>query len=195
MKKIIAIILATMLLSSVAVFAVTPEIKAAWVNTLHVSEDCINAELCGDQYSEKTLSTGTTEAAFWGWATSNADFAGFSYSINGGEKVTQEAFKVEAEQAVKDAGEGAYDSRFDVKAAVTEGTQLVRVYADYADGTSEVIWVCEITVGTATDYTDNEPAAPSTPSNPETGDAMIVAIVAVATVALAGVVVSKKIHA
>ncbi len=212
MKKIISIILATMLLASVAVFAAVPDVKAAWVKTLHVSEDAINAQNCNGNYSTYTAAAGTTEAAFWGWASSNTDFAGFSYSINGGEKVTAAAFKVPAEQLVKDTGEGAYDYRFDVKAAVTEGTQLVRVYADYVDGTSEAIWACEVTVGTASDYTDNEaapetpsnpdtpsnpetPETPETPSNPETSDAMIVAIVAVATVALAGVAVSKKIRA
>ena len=209
MKKIISIILATMLLASVAVFAAVPDVKAGWTNTVHVSEDVIKTSAgnvtCGgntETTNYLTAATGTTTVGFWGWASANnSDFTGFSYSINGGEKVTDAAFKVPAEQLVKDTGVGAYESRFDVTAAVTEGTQLVRVYVNYADGTAEAIWACEVTIGEATDYTDNEadapstPSTPSTPSNPETGDAMIVAIVAVATVALAGVAVSKKVRA
>ena len=197
MKKIICLILATMLLASVAVFADVPDVTAGWTNTIHISYDEIKpGVVCGGNMAlinYYSAPSGTTEVGFWGWVTANnADFVGFSYSINGGEKVTDASFKVEPEQAVKDAGEGAYDSRFDVKVAVTEGTQLVRVYADYADGKSEAVWACEVTVGSASDYTDNEADAPS---NPETGDAMIVAIVAVATVALAGVAVSKKVRA
>lgn len=211
MKKIISIILATMLLASVAVFAAVPDVKAGWTNTVHVSEDVIKTSAgnvtCGgntETTNYLTAATGTTTVGFWGWASANnSDFTGFSYSINGGEKVTDAAFKVPAEQLVKDTGVGAYESRFDVTAAVTEGTQLVRVYANYADGKVEAIWACEVTVGAASDYTDNEaapetpsnPETPSTPSNPETGDAMIVAIVAVAAVALAGVAVSKKVRA
>ena len=202
MKKIVSLILATMLLASVAVFADVPDVTAGWTNTIHISYDEIKpGVVCGGDFNKinyYSAPSGTTEVTFWGWTTSNVEFTGFSYSINGGEKVTDASFTVEAEQAVKDAGAGAYDSRFDVTAALTEGTQLVRVYADYADGKSEAIWACEVTVGAASDYTDNEADAPSTPdapSNPETGDAMIVAIVAVATVALAGVAVSKKVRA
>ena len=204
MKKILSVVLATVfLLASVSVFAAeVPDVTAAWTNTIHVSFDEIKPGIvCGGDFNKinyYSAASGTTDVTFWGWATSDVDFVGFSYSINGGEKVTDASFKHDTEQAVKDAGAGAYDSRFDVKAIVSEGSQLVRVYADYADGTSEAIWACEVTVGAASDYTDNEgsaPSTPSTPSNPETGDAMIVAIVAVATIALAGVVVSKKIHA
>ncbi len=198
MKKIICIILATMLLASVAVFADVPDVTASWTHTMHVSYDEVKpGVVCGGDMNKINYysgAAGTTEVGFWGWATSDvAEFTGFSYSINGGEKVTDASFIVEAEPAVKDAGQGAYDSRFDVKAAVTDGTQLVRVYANYADGRVEAIWACEVTIGAATEYVDNESA--ETPDNPTTGDATIVAIVAVATIALAGVAVSKKIHA
>ena len=201
MKKILSVVLATVfLLASVSVFAAeVPDVTAAWTNTIHVSFDEIKPGIvCGGDFNKinyYSAASGTADVTFWGWATSDVDFVGFSYSINGGEKKTDASFKVEADQLVKDAGAGAYDSRFDVKAIVSEGSQLVRVYADYADGTSEAIWACEVTVGAASDYTDNEGSAPSTPSNPETGDAMIVAIVAVAAVALAGVAVSKKVRA
>ena len=208
MKKIIAIILATMLLSSVAVFAAVPDVKAGWTNTVHVSNDIIKStagNVTCDNDDAKinylTVPAGTADATFWGWVSGdNAAIEGFYYSVNGGEKATDAAFTVPAEDAVINAGKGAYDSRYDVKVPLTEGTQLVRVYVKYADGKMDAIWACEVTVGAASDYTDNEaapstPSTPSTPSNPETGDAMIIAIVAVATVALAGVAVSKKIHA
>ena len=207
MKKIVSLILATMLLASVAVFADVPDVTAGWSKTLHVSYDEIYTAdgatkvLCGGDSAKINAfaaSATATDVVFWGWTTSNTEITGFSYSINGGEKVTDASFKAETGEDVINAGEGAYDSRFRVNAAVTAGTQLVRVYVDYADGKSEAIWACEVTVGAASDYTDNEADAPSTPdapSNPETGDAMIVAIVAVATVALAGVAVSKKVRA
>ena len=210
MKKIVSLILATMLLASVAVFAAVPDVKAGWSKTIHVSYDEIYTAdgatkvMCGGDSAKINAfaaSATATNVVFWGWTTSNTEITGFSYSINGGEKVTDASFKAETGEDVINAGEGAYDSRFRVNAAVTAGTQLVRVYVNYADGTAEAIWACEVTIGEATDYTDNEadapstPSTPSTPSNPETGDAMIVAIVAVATVALAGVAVSKKVRA
>lgn len=205
MKKIISIILATMLLASVAVFAAVPDVKAGWTNTVHVSNDIIKSTagnvMCENNDAKinyLTVPAGTADATFWGWVSGdNAAIEGFYYSVNGGEKATDAAFTVAAEDAVINAGAGAYDSRYDVKVPLTDGTQLVRVYVKYADGKMDAIWACEVTVGTASDYTDNEaaPETPSAPSNPETSDAMIVAIVAVVAVALAGVAVSKKIHA
>lgn len=200
MKKIVSLILATVLLASVSVFAAVPDVTAGWANTVHVSNDEIKPGIvCGgvaDKINYYSAPTGTAEVGFWGWASAdNSDFAGFSYSINGGEKVTDASFKVAAEQAVIEAGPGAYDSRFDVAVAVAEGTQLVRIFADYADGTSEAVWACEVTIGEATDYEDAAGGADAPATNPETADTAVIAIVVVATIALAGVTVSKKVRA
>ncbi len=162
-KKVLSVFLALIFLFSVVVSAGDiPDVTEKWKNTIHVSCDSIKSTdgsiVCAGDLAKTnyySAPSGITEVTFWGWITSDVDFVGFSYSINGGEKFTDPYFTVEPEQAVKDAGVGEYDSRFDVRAVVSEGTQLVRVYADYADGESEAIWACEVTVGESTDYEDS----------------------------------------
>ena len=204
MKKVIALaIVAVMLVCSVSAAAGFTGNVAPWSgNVVHVSYDEVMANngIAGIMIAQTqsnidtpVLATGVTEATFWGWASASAEIAGFSYSVNGGEKVTNEAFKWETEQAVIDAGPGEFDSRYKVIVPVTEGTQLVRVYVDFADGTSVCFWTAELTVGEASEYVDG--AAGEEPEAPDTADAAIVVVAAVAAIALAGVVVCKKANA
>ena len=126
---------------------------------LYVSYDEIRPGiLCGgneENIKNPVLETGTSEATFWGWVALTQNVKSFSYSINRGEKVDQPFAVVEAEQAVLDAVqsvEGATTaSRFSVVVPVTEGTQIIEICAEFEDGSSEVFWTAELTVGKQTD--------------------------------------------
>ena len=204
MKKVIAlVIVAVMLVASVSAAADFTTNAAPFTgNIVHVSYDEVrNADdstniVCGGasaNINTPTFATGATGGIFWGWVSTSVEIAGFSYSINGGEKVTDAAFKWDTEQAVIDAGPGEFDSRYKVPVPATEGTQLVRLYVDYVDGTSDIFWTAEFTVGEASEYVDG--AAGEEPDAPDTADAAIVVAAAVAAIALAGVVVCKKANA
>lgn len=226
MKKLVSLALVVMMVSALAIstFAAGTEVnfdKEKWGdNVAHVSydeiknyDDSSNVVISQDAAKSRavTFEAGKEGAIFWGWVGAKKNITGFSYSINGADKVTDATFKYATEQAVVDAakGQGGVDgSRFKVKVPLSAGTQLVRVFVDYEDGTSDMFWACEATVGQATDYTDAEANVPGDgqgstddknpeqePSNPATADVAVVVIATVATVALAGVVVSKKVKA
>lgn len=209
MKKVLTLALAIVMvfalcLSASAAFdkaTAGDDCKATWTNTVHVSYDEIrNGDdtghvVCGDNVDNTfavLFESGATGCIFWGWTSASAEITGFSYTINGGEAVTNPDFTVEAEPAVVNAGPGDYDSRMKIAVPLTEGTQLVRCFANYASG-AEMIWMAEITVGEATTYTDAAAGSDVTP--PATSDAAVVVIAAVAAIALAGVVVVKKVRA
>lgn len=224
MKKIVSLALVAMMICTLAIstFAAATDVnnnKDAWKNLAHVSYDeqknfdgTSNVTIAGPDKTadeKKALMDAHTIAAdkegmiFWGWVGAKKEIKGFSYSINGGEAVTDATFTVAAEAAVvndaKSKG-GDFASRYKVKVPLAAGTQMVRVIVDYADGTSETFWACEATRGTATEYTDNgateigDGSGSTDDKNPATADVAVVVIATVATVALAGVVVSKKVR-
>lgn len=214
MKKLVSIVVvvAMCLALSLTAFAevdfTTPKEKV-----VHVSYDEIRPGIMvGTSTANKqtpVLASGTTEAFFWGWVALAEDVVSFSYSINNGEKVSPEDAKVTPEEAVINAAKGAEGattaSRFGVKVPVTEGTQLVKIFADFEDG-SEVFWIAEVTVGEATQYNPGEePSSPSVPSEPSdtdkepeqnapTGDVNVVFAVVAAALVLT-VICKKKIFA
>lgn len=111
------------------------------------------------------IASGEKTATFWGWIAATKDIVGFTYSVNGGEVADAGAGAVvDAEQPVWDSAtnpERPYDvatvadvSRFLVVVPVSEGTQFVRLYAEFADGTHELFWPAELTVGDETSYND-----------------------------------------
>ena len=124
----------------------------------HVSRDEVMPGIvCGQDETKTywpTFPAGTTEITFWGWASAdNSDIAGFSYELNYGEKITDPSFYVEAAQDVIEAGPGEFDARFKVVVPIEMcGMQSVVVYADFADGTSAVIWECNPTIEHDAEY-------------------------------------------
>jgi hypothetical protein len=213
MKKILAIAITILMVAvlSVSAFAeLRAEIAAANGENpklVHVSYDevrFIDAEgkengsiMCGGEEANiLTPAFGDDKyvagVVYWGWASANgSNIKGFSYAIDGGEKVTAESFKWDTEQAVIDAGPGEFDSRFKVVVPAVKGENKATVYVDYEDGTSEVIWIATATVANGPEKTADQPQQPT---NPGTADASVIAIAAVACVALAGVVVAKKVR-
>lgn len=201
-----------------------------WDKITHVSNDELKTAddkqdiICGGKNENicwPTLPSGRTGVIFWGWATAvESDITGFSYSINGGEKKTEASFKPETEDIViemgsKDPWNGTSTSRFKVLVPLTEGTQLVRIFADFADGSSEIAWISEITVGEKTEYTDKydktdptpdatkkpdataKPDTTKKPDNtnpPKTGDADLIFAVAACGIVLTAFL-KKKVHA
>ena len=199
-----------------------------WEKILHVSNDEIKTAddkeniLCGGDNTkicEPTIDSGSKGAIFWGWVTVvDSDIKGFSYSINGGEQVSEPSFKPATEEPVTNAGKnewkGEFTSRFKVLVPLTEGTQLVRIFVNFEDGSSEIAWISEVTVGEKTDYTDKyadgatdptkkpdttkKPDATKKPDNttnpPKTGDADLIFAVAACGIVLTAFL-KKKIHA
>ena len=106
------------------------------------------------------IASGTKEVTFSGWIGSDADSVpvAFTYSVNGGKPVKSTAWMMATEEAVVKAAEGqgaTYAQRFDVKVPIdADGTRVVRVYAEFENGTHELIWVAELTVGNASNFTD-----------------------------------------
>ena len=203
--------------------------KGQWDKIKHVSNDELRTAddkediVCASKNENicwPTLPSGRTGVIFWGWATAvESDITGFSYSINGGEKVTDPKFKPETEEAVINAGKtgwkGEFTSRLKVLVPLTEGTQLVRIFADFADGSSEIAWISEITVGEKTEYTDKydttdpdpdatkkpdttaKPDATKKPDNtnpPKTGDADLIFAVAACGIVMTAFL-KKKVQA
>lgn len=221
MKKAIFITLIALMSCMLMVTSFAVDFETEFEHVKHVSYDEIKPGIvCGndpEKINTPTIAAGTKEATFWGWIGSvDSDISGFSYSINGGDKKTDATFKYATEQAVVDAatGNGAtYASRFQVLVPVSDGTQLVRVYADFEDGTSELFWICELTVGEPSEYVDgagteptpSEPSDPGEPSDPtptpsqkpegpKTGDSNVIFAVAAAGIVMT-ILFKKKITA
>ncbi len=222
MKKALFILLVAFMSMALLVpaFAVDFDVPMEYVK--HISYDEVRPGIvCGQdtvKINEPEFASGTASVQFWGWiVVDDAEIAGFSYSVNGGAKKTDASFKVAAEDAVIAAGSGfgSSVSRFLVTVPVSEGTQLVRVFADLDNGESEVYWIAEVTVGEASDYedgnggttTDPEPSDPTNPDDnkpsdptdnpenpPKTGDASVVFAVAAAGIAMTALL-KKKICA
>ena len=142
---------------------------------LHVSYDEVKPGIvCGGD-AEKivypTVAAGTTEAVLWGWAACTETISGFSYAVNGGAVTKVDIFPTE--DAVKDAGAGVNGvvdtARFELKVPVTEGTQVIRGYVEFEDGSHELFWACELTVGTET-TPDDAGDTYSEGTAPEPGD-------------------------
>lgn len=135
--------------------------NGAGEHVLHVSYDEVRPDYLpgGGADVEKvlypTLAAGTTEALFFGWAVTDIEIEGFSFTIDGSEPTKVE--KYETGQDVVNAASpipGFVDvSRFGVKVPVTDGTHVVEIYVELADGTNEVIWIAELTVGEPTETT------------------------------------------
>ncbi len=217
MKKIVSLALVAMMICTLAIstFAAATDVnlnKDAWKKLTHVSYDEIQnydasafVTIGGDadKRNAVTLDAGKEGVVFRGWVGATAEIKGFSYSINGGEKTTDATFTQAAEAAVVTAANGTgatVASRFNVKVPLAAGSQMVRIFVEYTDGTADNFWACEATVGDATEYTDNgtteigDGSGSTDDKNPATADVAVVVIATVATVALAGVVVSKKVR-
>ena len=157
-----------------------------WDKIKHVSNDELKTAddqediICGGKNENicwPALPSGRTGVIFWGWVTvAESDIKGISYSINGGEKKTDAAFSPEPEADViytwAESHGGEYTSRIKVLVPLKEGTQLVRLFVDFEDGSSEIAWISEVTVGEKTEYTDKyvttEPTAkPDTTKKPD----------------------------
>ena len=161
-KRIIVFLVAIAFSASIFVSAY---VEGSWKNTVDVGRDEIRTEngsediLCHSdpQKAEAcNMSAGINELSFFGWiSANNSEITGFSYTLNGGEKKSDASFKVAPEPALETLGTGKYESRFLVKVPVASGTQIVRIYANFADGTYENIWKCQVNVGTATEFEDN----------------------------------------
>ncbi|MBO4423786.1 MAG: hypothetical protein J5879_10115, partial [Clostridia bacterium] len=165
MKRILsAVIVIAMIASAIStIFFATyqpgyqEDVQAAWKYVTHVSYDEIREGiLCGATAANidtPTVASGTTSVKYWGWIGAKKTISGFSYSVSGGETVTDPSFLVAAEAAVAEAAAGTgatSSSRFGVVVPVSEGSQRVRVFVDYSDNTSELIWQSILTVGDPT---------------------------------------------
>lgn len=202
MKKFMLIMLVALMGCMLTMTAFAVDFEREWTNTVHVSCDEIRdsedktIHVCAQDdtiINTPVLPAGTTGCIFWGWASANgSDIEGYSYSIDDGEKVTQPSFRFDTEDAVKAAGPGEYDWRFKVPVPLKDGKQVVRVYADFEDGTSEVVWIAEVTVGDGS--TDETPSVPGDEEPPKTGDVDLVLVVAAAGIALT-VLLRKKASA
>lgn len=220
MKKVMLITLIALMSCMLIVPSLAVDFDVPLEYVKHASYDEVRPGIICGQDTEKintpSLASGTTEAIFWGWVGSaEADITGFSYSINGGEKKTDAAFKHATEEPVIAAAAGngcEYASRFLIPVPVSEGTRLVRIYADFADGTSEVFWISEVTVGEASDYEDGagggtdpaptdkpDPSDPTaTPTKkpdtnpPKTGDSDVIFVIAAAGIVLT-ILFKKKV--
>lgn len=179
MKKIISIVVVVAMclaLSMTAFAEVDFTIPKEYV--LHISYDEVRPGIMvgNSEANIKTpvLATGTTEATFWGWVALAEEVVSFSYSINNGEKVTPADAVVAPEGPVVNAANGVAGataaSRFEVKVPVTEGTQLVQIFANFEDGTSEVFWIAELTVGEASEYDPNAGANAGDSNDDSNGD-------------------------
>ena len=183
MKKILAIALVAMMTVALCVCAsaniqdgIQPN-QSEWKYVTHTSYDEIRPGImCGgktENIDTPTVAAGTTELTFWGWIGATEEIKGFSYTLDGGEKVTKAEFTVAAEDAViqaaaptksNDGNEtpNATASRFQVVVPVTDGSHAVKVYADFANG-SDLIWDAKLTVGEATEAPAEQPAAEKDP--------------------------------
>ena len=223
MKKALLITLIALMSCMLMTTALAADFTIPEEYVKHVSYDEIQPGIVvgGDDALKNTptFASGTTEIKFWGWAVvAESDIAGFSYSVNGGEKKTDASFKAETEQGVVDAAAGVvggeYVSRFRVTFPVSEGSQLVRVFVYLENGDSEVFWIAEVTVGEPSEYVDGgsgteptdpeDPADPEDPTEPEdpadpetppqTGDANAIFAVAAAGIVLTALI-KKKVAA
>lgn len=202
MKKIVSIVVvvAVCLALSITAFAGV-DFTIPKEKVLHISHDEVRPGImCGQDTAKintPVLESGTTEAVFWGWVALAEDVESLSYSINNGEIISLNDAVIEAEKPVLDAAAGVAGattaSRFLVKVPVTEGTQLVKVFADFESG-SEVFWIAEITVGEATEYDPNAGRVnkedEANKDNVVTGDACVA--FAVVAMGLVLTVVNKK---
>ncbi len=93
------------------------------------------------------LPSGECGLIFWGWIGTKKEISGFSYTIDGGESVSDDAFTYVAEPAVASAaarGGAEYWSRFKIKLQIEKTPVTVRIYVNYSDGTEEAFWVCTV---------------------------------------------------
>lgn len=142
--------------------------KSEWKNVTHVSydeirnyDDSTNVVVGGNKAKMDAISLpyGSQGIIFWGWMGATKEITGFSYSINTAEPVTDASFKVTAEAGVVSAAQGTgatSASRYKVKVPLIGGESTVRVYVNYADGTSEAFWVCNASVSTVDPNTKYE---------------------------------------
>ncbi len=132
----------------------------SWTDITHVSYDeirCYDGStkvmIDGEFDNTKSISVYETDEgiAMWGWVATAKEIKGFSYTVDGDEKIFDDSFKYETEQTVIEAsvgtmtqdGRGCVDvSRFYVPVPLEIGKYVVKVYVEYTDGTSEIIWTC-----------------------------------------------------
>ena len=101
------------------------------------------------------LPSGTDKITVRGYITSDiADITGLAYSINGGEKIMDPNVKLESEPS-HPAHKDKYMYYITIDIPLSEGSQMVRIYAKYTDGAFENIGAGEIVNGEKTSYTDN----------------------------------------
>ncbi|MBS5843974.1 MAG: hypothetical protein KIC77_10920 [Clostridiales bacterium] len=205
MKKVMFVTLIALMSCMLVLSVSATDFELEWSNIVHVSYDEIRKAddtanlVCGTDtalINTPTLPSGETGCIFWGWASAdNSDIASYSYSIDDGEKVTDPSYRFTTEDAVKAAGPGEYDWRFKVPVPLKEGTQLVKIYADFEDGDSEVIWMAEITVGDgSTGGSTGTGDTTEDPQPPKTGDGNVIVAVAAAGIIMT-VLFKKKVSA
>ena len=171
MKKATLIILAALLCLTLVVpaFAADPDLTIEFDYVLGVSTDSIGDGISVTWGSTPELPVDTREAVIpsgtemispAGWVVADKEIVAYSFAINGGS-VTKSADFV-----VRETGEGldahvaanfadAEDySRFSIAIPVSDGTQIVRMYVEFADGTHEPVGMMKLTVGDETEIND-----------------------------------------
>lgn len=204
MKKVMFVTLIALMSCMLVLSVSATDFELEWTNVVHVSYDEIRKAddtthlTCGTDttiINTPTLPSGETGCIFWGWASANdSDIVGYSYSIDDGEKVTDPSYRFTTEDAVKAAGPGEYDWRFKVAVPLKEGTQLVKIYADFEDSDSEVIWMAEVTVGDGSTGGSTGGDTTEDPQPPKTGDVNVIVAVAAAGIVMT-VLFKKKVSA
>ncbi len=134
-----------------------------WNDIAHVSYDLIKNY---DESENVIIGTDTNKTKniaivpemlgviYTGWIATAKEIEGFSFSIDGGAVVSDSVFLVEPEQDVITCatnyttcdGRAVADvNRFVISVVTPNETQIVRLYVNYIDGTSELFWVSCVT--------------------------------------------------
>ena len=195
MKKLIAVLL--VLATAAALLPLTASadddyqtyVKARFNHIVKVSYDEVRYGLKPNGSDEKSyimcggekekidtphLPQNTRCAIFWGWVSADgSDIESFSYVQQGNPEwsLSSAKFKIEAEQAVKNAGPGEFDYRFKIPVEVDPASIFtVQLFAHFADGTTEEFWRARVYVPPYDESTFVDPLPAETVKGDINGD-------------------------